>query len=110
MNYELIDFVSYSLKSLNDNLEDQNIFDAVNDPKTQKTIKDIQSKYTEICSVDFRAPEGSKDSKLGRMCDSLYRAIIKETQSNNIYFNYKYNLQGDKLHFDCIKYNDSTRR
>jgi len=103
---ELIDLVSYSLKSLNDNLEENNINDALNDPKTQKIIKDVQSKYTEFCSVDFRASEGTKDSKLGRMCDSLYKGIIKDTQRNNIYFNYEYDLQGDKLHFDCIKYND----
>ena len=106
LNDELTDLFSYSLKSFNDNLEDNNINDALNDPKMQKAIKDIQSKYTEFCSVDFIAPEGTKDSKLGRMCDSLYRGIIKETQPNNIYFNYEYDLQGDKLHFDCIKYND----
>ena len=106
LNDELTDLFSYSLKSFNDNLEDDNIFDALNNSKTQNTIKDIQSKYTEFCSVDFRASEGTKDSKLGRMCDSLYRGIIKGAQHNDIYFNYEYDLRGDKLHFDCIKYND----
>ena len=106
LNDELTDLFSYSLKSFNDNLEDINIFDALNNSKTQNAIKDIQSKYNEICSVDFRAPEGTRDATLGRMCDKLYKAIIKETQYKDSYFKYEYNMNNEKIHFDCLKYDN----